>query len=167
MAVFGLSALSLLTACEDPDTITLEISEPVVFSVNETAVNSSGKDYDVSAWLDISQNPDVISYINKIEEVKVIHIEYAVSNADPQDISLNEGTIATSAGFDIIKSLPLPLSNTSSGQLTFHPPGVNDLATRLKGSGKDHLHLSGYLTRTPLICTVTVTFHLSIKARAT
>ncbi|TXH29840.1 MAG: hypothetical protein E6Q96_02840 [Cyclobacteriaceae bacterium] len=163
VATIGLGALS---SCDDLDKIKFDLTMPVVFAVAETETNSGGKDYEVTALLDISQNPDVISYINRLEEIKVNHIEYSVSNADLEDISLNEATITTSGGFSIVKDLTIPLSNSSSGQFELNAPGVNDLATRLIGNEKDELHLSGFLTRTPLTCNVTITFHLSIKARA-
>lgn len=139
---------------------------PVVFAVSDAEDNSGGKDYEITGLLDLSQNPDVISYINRLEEIEVNHIEYEISNATPEDIVLNEGTISTSAGFDIVDGLNITLSNSNSGTFSLHAPGVNDLATRLISNEKDQLRLSGFLTRTPLMCNVTITFHLSIKARA-
>ena len=153
-------------ACEDLDTISFDVSQPVVFSINETAVNSSGKDYEVTASIDISQNPDLIDYLDRLEEVELNHIEYTISNATFQDISLNNASIETSSGLDVVAAKSIALSTGSSGELSLNAPGVNDLETRLKGSGRDQLKLFGDLTRTPLACTVTVTFHLTVKARA-
>jgi hypothetical protein len=153
-------------ACEDLDTISFDVSQPVVFSINETAVNSSTIDYEVIASINISQNPDLIDYLDRLEEVELNHIEYAISNATFQDISLNNASIETSSGLDVVAAKSIALSTGSSGELSLNPPGVNDLETRLKGSGRDQLKLFGDLTRTPLACTVTVTFHLTVKARA-
>lgn len=152
-------------ACEDLETVSLDISHPVVFSVNETAVNSSGIDYDVTATIDISQNTDLTDYLDRIESIEINHIEYAISNATFQDINLNNASIETSTGLDIVAAKSIALSTGSSGELSLNPPGVNDLETRLQGSGIDQLKLFGDLTRTPLACTVTVTFHLTVKAR--
>lgn len=165
-SVIALVLFGLFSACEDLDTISLEISQPIVFTVNETEANSNGKDYEVISTIDISQNPDLTDYLNRIEEVEINHIEYVISGASHQDIRLNNALIETSAGLDIISAESIALSNSSSGEFDLNAPGVNDLATRLKGSGGDNLKLFGDLTRTPLNCTVTVTFHLSIKARA-
>lgn len=153
-------------ACQDLDTISLDISQPVVFSINETAVNSSGIDYDVTATIDISQNADLTDYHDRIESIEINHIEYAISNATFQDINLSNASIETSSGLDIVAAKLIALSTGSSGELTLNPPGVNDLETRLRGSGSDQLKLFGDLTRTPLMCAVTVTFHLTVKARA-
>jgi len=166
LSLFAFSTLFFLSACEDFDTISLEISQPVVFTVNETEANSNGKDYDITASINISQNPDLMDYINRIEEVEINHIEYAISGASHQDIRLNNALIETSAGLDIISAQSIALSNSSSGEFDLNAPGINDLETRLKGSGRDNLKLFGDLTRTPLTCTVTVTFHLNVKARA-
>ena len=165
-SILCLATLSLFIACEDLDTISFDVSQPVVFSINETAVNSSGKDYEVTASIDISQNPDLIDYLDRLEEVELNHIEYTISNATFQDISLNNASIETSSGLDVVAAKSIALSTGSSGELSLNPPGVNDLETRLKGSGRDQLKLFGDLTRTPLACTVTVTFHLTVKARA-
>jgi hypothetical protein len=161
-----LGALATFASCEGPETISLETSQPVVFIINEAAVNSSGKDYDVTANIDLRQNPDAMDYLNRIEAVEIVHIEYAVSDANPQDISLNNAAMETSAKLDIIGAKSISLSNSSTGEFVFNAPGINDLETRLRGSGYDVLNLFGGLTRTPLACKVTVTFHLNIKARA-
>lgn len=165
-SILCFATLSLFMACEDLETISFDVSQPVVFSVNETTVNSNGIDYDITATIDISQNSDLQNYLNRIEDVELNHIEYAISNATFQDISLNNASIETSSGLDIVAAKSIALSTGSSGELSLNAPGVNDLETRLKGSGRDQLKLFGDLTRTPLACTVTVTFHLTVKARA-
>jgi hypothetical protein len=166
VSVAFLTALCTFIACEDLDTISFDVSQPVAFSVNETTTNSSGKDYDVSATINIQQNADLVDYLDRIEEIEINHIEYAISNASPSDISLNNASIETSSGLDIVMAKSIALNNTSTGELTHNPPGINDLVSRLKGSGMDQLKLFGDLTRTPLTCTITVTFHLTVKARA-
>jgi hypothetical protein len=165
-SILCFAMLSLFISCEDLDTISFDVSQPVVFSINETAVNSSGKDYEITASINISQNLDLIDYLDRLEEVDIKHIEYTISNATFQDISLNNASIETSSGLDIVAAKSIALSSGSSGELSLNPPGVNDLETRLQGSGSDQLRLFGDLTRTPLACTVTVTFHLTVKARA-
>jgi len=162
-----LGASVLLTACNDWETIDLSTSQSVVFSINETTVNSSGKDYEVTAPIDIRSNPELLNYLKLIETVEINHIEYTVSESSAEDISLNNGVIKTSAELDVVKARSIPFSNTSgTGEFNLNPPGVNDLSTRLKGTGYDNLKLFGRLTRTPLTCTVTVTFHMHVKARA-
>lgn len=164
-STLSFAALSLFFSCDEVETISLETSQAVTFLVNDPTVNSNGKDYEVMATINISQNPDLAQYLYRIEQVEINHIEYVISGANPQDISLNNASIETSSGLDIVVAKSIALNNTSSGELTGNPPGINDLNTRLRGSGTDQLTLFGDLTRTPIVCTVTVTFHLHVKAR--
>lgn len=164
VAVFGWVCLFLFSSCEDVDKVNFSLTQTVVFALSESETNSGGRHYDVSAPLDITRNADVITYANKIEEIKISLVEYEISDANPQDVFLNEASVSTSQGLSIASVSSLPLNNRS-GQLTPNAPGVTDLVTRLQNSGKDQLKLSGYLTRTPVACTVTVTFHLNVKAR--
>ncbi|HRE65357.1 MAG TPA: hypothetical protein PLM56_17130 [Cyclobacteriaceae bacterium] len=166
LSVFSFAALSLLLSCENLETISLETSQTVTFLVNEPTTNSNGIDYEVTSAIDISQNPDLTGLLNRIKQIKINHIEYVISGADPQGISLNNASIETSSGLDIVVAKSIALTNASSGELKGNPPGVNDLNTRLQGSGTDQLKLFGDLSRTPLVCTVTVTFHLTVKANA-
>jgi len=166
LSVFSFAALSLLLSCENLETISVETSQTVTFLVNEPTTNSNGIDYEVTSTIDISQNPDLTGLLNHIKQIEINHIEYVISGADPQGISLNNASIETSSGLDIVVAKSIALNNASSGELKGNPPGINDLNTRLQGSGKDQLKLFGDLSRTPLVCTVTVTFHLTVKANA-
>jgi hypothetical protein len=166
VSVAFLTALCTFIACEDLDTISLDITQSATFVIEDESVNSNGKDYSLIAPLDISQNPDLADYLDRIEEVAVKHIEYSISNSGSPGISLTNAAIKTSSNLDIIEAQPMSLSDGSSGELTPSPPGINDLVSRLKGSGSDQVKLSGYLSRTPVDCTVTATFHLTVKVRA-
>ncbi|MBX2895501.1 MAG: hypothetical protein KF763_08660 [Cyclobacteriaceae bacterium] len=162
--LFGLCLL--FSQCQDDDTILLSITQPVVFSINEAAVNSSGKDFEINAGIDIRNNAEVIDYLNKIEALEINLIDFTISGSSSADISLLNGIIETSSGLDVTEARQILFTNSSTGKFNLQPPGINDLSTRLKGSGHDNLKLLGRLTRTPFTCTLTVNFHLLIKARA-
>jgi hypothetical protein len=165
-ALICLTTLCTFMACEDLDTVSLDITESATFTINDQSANTNGKDYSLTTPIDISLNPDLADYLDRIEKVEVNHIEYSISNSGPQDISLTNATIKTSSNLDIIDLQSISFSNGSSGELTPNPPGINDLVSRLKGSGSDQVKLSGYITRTPVNCIATVTFHFTVKVRA-
>jgi hypothetical protein len=164
-AVICLITLCTFMACEDLETISLDITQPATFTINDQSANTNGRNYSLITPIDISLNPDLADYLDRIEKVEVNHIEYSISNSGPQDISLTNASIKTSSNLDIIDLQSISLSN-GTGELTPNPPGINDLVSRLKGSGSDQVKLSGYITRTPVNCIATVTFHLTVKVRA-
>ncbi|MBX2913745.1 MAG: hypothetical protein KF856_00600 [Cyclobacteriaceae bacterium] len=165
--VIFLGTISLLLSdCTDQESVSITLSQPVVFSINEATVNSSGKDFEINASLDIRNSAELTDYINKIEAIEIKHIEYIVSGSSASDISLTNSKIETSSGFDVGTAQTIQFSNNNTGEFMLQPPGVNDLSTRLKGAGQDNMKLLGRLSRTPLAATLTVNFRLTVKARA-
>jgi hypothetical protein len=162
--LFGLCLL--FSQCQDDDTVLLSITQPVVFSINEATVNSSGKDFEITASIDIRNNTDLIDYLNKVETIEINLIDYTISGSSSADISLINGIVETSSGLNVTDARQILFTNNSTGEFNLQPPGINDLSTRLKGSGHDNLKLLGRLTRTPFTCTLTVNFHLTLKARS-
>jgi hypothetical protein len=145
--------------------VTFDISVSVPFVINETAVNLSGKTYTDSKLLDLSSDPDVSQYANKIKKFKLNKITYTVSGANPNTVLFTNGTLKiVSTGNTIATASSINLSGSTETELTADLSGFNDLTTQLLNDNQEQIQLQGTLSRTPVTFTLTLKFYLTTTA---
>ncbi len=164
-----LLAIGTFSSCDlfdKVDDVSFDAELPLEFQINETDVNSSGKDYSASKLLSASSDPDVAKYASKIKEFKVNKITYTISpGATPGTVTFTNG--ALKAGPKTLATISsASLSNTSETDLTADTAGFNELATKLLGDLQEEVTLTGRLSQTPVAFTVTFKFYVTITANA-
>lgn len=167
--IFLLLALGTFSSCDLFDKATdvsFDADLPLEFTINETEVNPSGKDYSASKMLSASSDPDVAKYASKIKEFKVNRITYTISaGASPNTVTFTNG--ALKAGTKTLATVSsASLSNTAETDLTADAAGFNELATKLLGDLQEEVTLTGRLSATPVAFTVTFKFYVTITANA-
>lgn len=165
-SIFVLGALSSCDWLEKADDVSFDTTVPVIYVVNETSNNPSGKAFTSTKVLDVASDPDIAKYASKIKEFKVNKVTYTISGANPTSVTFSNGKIVTSSGKTIASASSVDLSNTTETLLTTDNAGINDLAASLLSTNQAEVILQGNLSKTPSAFTLTVRYYLTITANA-
>lgn len=144
--------------------IDFDITLPITFTVNETEINPSGKNYSSTKVLSVASDPEVTKYAKKIKEFKVKKITYTISQADPTTVAITNGQITTNSGKVIASAASIDLSNNSETTLTTNNDGIKELCSSLLNSNEEQVKLNADLSETPVGFTAKITFYLNIIA---
>ena len=138
----------------------------LTFFVNETEVNPSGKAYFTEQWLNITDDPDVEEFADKIKEVKVNRISYFIYGINKSGVTASDGELSITPS-RVIASLPdESLIEGISGDLVIDQDGFTELGKRLKANKSELIGLGGNLSETPMSFFLEATFYVTVTAEA-
>jgi hypothetical protein len=145
--------------------VSFDTTVPMIFVVNETASNPSGKSFSDTKTIDVASDPEVAKYASKIKDFKVNKVTYTISGANPASVTFTNGTIKiASSGKTIASVSSASLSNTLETQLTTDASGINDLTASLLDNKQAQIQLQGTLSSTPVSFTLNIKFYLTVTA---
>ncbi len=166
LAVFTSSAL--LFGCKNDDDVTFDVTIPVDYVVDETAVSSIGKSIDIQGTLDALTSAQVTKYKDKIKNVYINSISYAISSVEPS------GTINLSRIDVVLKGSLDPIVAETSSQLLATKADTemterNDyefqkLSDQIKYNQQSQILIRTSVSKTPIKFTLTLKVSLKIVA---
>ncbi len=161
-------SLSFISSCgllDDLDEISFDTEVTLDFFVNETESFPEGATYVDQALLDITSDPDVAEYADKIKDVKVNKITYVVTDLTHSGITFSNGKLTTVSNNKVIATLVnLPLTEFATGDFTIDAEGFSLLSARLKNLETETILLQGTISETPIAFKVECIFDITITA---
>jgi hypothetical protein len=165
-----LALLSTFSSCDIFDKagdITFETEVPLYFYVNETDINETGKTYTGVQLLDLTDDPDVAKYANKIKDVKVKKVSYYVYALNKTGVNFSGGSLMISSNSKTIATLSnLSLTEGAKGDFSIDASGFSELSANLKDTKSEVIKLQGTLSKTPVSFEVECRFHVAVTANA-
>jgi len=159
--------LGSLTSCDwlkDQADVDFDTIVPVVYTVNETASNPSGKSYTDTKTLNTISDSEIAKYANKLKGFSVTKITYTVTGANPSSVTLTNGKLTTASGKTIATVASVDLSNSTETELTKDATGIDDLTSTLLSTKQASVTLQGTLSKTPVAFTLTIKYYLTVTA---
>ncbi|MFZ6010645.1 MAG: hypothetical protein ACOYXT_09880 [Bacteroidota bacterium] len=178
-------ALALIAICffgcdalEEADDVTFDADFDIIFEADE---NGDGVNvpYSSSETLDISTDPDVNKYLDKIKEVKVNKITYRITGYDASphnnQVIFNSGTASFGPAGANTKSVTVQYASASGVNLqtTVSETELNIDNTQfatieniVRNDKKIKMYSEGVLTQTPVAFNVVATFYVTVTANA-
>jgi hypothetical protein len=173
----ALAMTLIFNACnlfDKADDITFPSQLEVVWSIDEQGQHTDFAYQDLRT-LQLSDDPEIEKYINKIKDVKVEKITYRITdyaaNGDAVFFKNGEVSFAAGTGSNVIK---VPFAATASGvnlqtttnetELEIDAQGLTDLAATLKQEKELDMNAAGVLSKTPVSFKIVSTFHVKITA---
>lgn len=156
-----------LTSCdwlENATDVNFDTTIPVVYSVNETANNPSGKSYSDTKTLSATSDEEIAKYANKLKGFTVKKITYTVTGANPTTVTFSDGKLLTSSGKTIATIGTINLSNSTETEIPTDATGINDLTSSLVSNKQANVTLQGTLSKTPVAFTLTIRYYLTVTA---
>jgi hypothetical protein len=167
LMIIAFSLLGAITSCdwlEKATDVDFDTTIPVVYTVNETASNPTGKSYTDTKTLNAVSDAEIAKYADKLKGFTVSKITYAVSGANPTTVTFTNGKLLTTSGKTIASTASIDLSNSSETELTSDATGINDLTSTLKSTKQASITLQGTLSKTPVAFTLTIKYYLTVTA---
>jgi len=152
---------------EDLDDVSFDTEFPIEFIINETETNPEGKTYSATEFLDLTSDPDVEEYANKIKDIKVTKITYFIYGVSDPGVNFSGGSLMISSTNKTIATLPNQvIVESASGELSIDSEGFKELSTRLKNNKSETIKLQGNLSETPISFGVEFVFYVTVTADA-
>lgn len=165
-----LMCLTIVSSCslfEDLDDVSFDSDVTLEFYVNETEAIPGGATYVDQAVLDITSDPDVAEYADKIKDVKVNKITYRITGLTESGITFSNGSLMTVSNSKVIATLTnLPLTESATGDFTVDTDGFSQLSAKLKNLESENILLQGTLSETPIAFKVECIFNVTVTANA-
>ncbi|MBX2971393.1 MAG: hypothetical protein KF803_18650 [Cyclobacteriaceae bacterium] len=165
-----LMCLTIVSSCslfEDLDDVSFDSDVTLEFYVNETEAIPGGATYVDQAVLDITSDPDVAEYADKIKDVKVNKITYLVTGLTESGVTFSNGSLMTVSNSKMIATLAnLPLTESATGDFVINSEGFSQLSSKLKNLESETILLQGTLSETPIAFKVECIFNVTITANA-
>lgn len=169
--VSGLSGFFLLgvSGCDlfdKVDDVTFEATLPLEFVINEEMVSQEPVAYADAELLDAIDDPEVAKYKDKITEIKLNAITYEIDDfAAPGVVTFTNGLLKVASGQTLATASSIPMENTVETELTsVDQDGFKAFASDILGDKQIGINLAGSFSQTPVALTLTVYFHVTIKA---
>jgi hypothetical protein len=156
-----------LTSCdwlEKATNVDFDTTIPVVYTVNETAVSTTGKSYSDTKTLNVTSDAEIAKYANKLKGFSVRKITYTITGATPATVTFSNGKLLTASGKTISSISSVNLSSSTETELTADATGINDLTSTLVSSKQAGITLQGTLSQTPVAFILTIRFYLTVTA---
>jgi hypothetical protein len=130
--------------------------------------------------VDLSSNPEVAKYANKIKEIKINKITYSVINYNPEPhgnaVYFNDGVASFVAVGSSTPLVEVPYAASASGvnlaastaetELNIDAAGLTEIANAFKDNLQLTMESDGVLTQVPVSFTVVSKFYVTITANA-
>jgi hypothetical protein len=163
--VLGLTGCDLFDKVDD---VTFQASLPLEFVIDEQMVSQEPVLYTDAQVLDAIDDPEVAKYKDKITEIKLNSISYEIGDfAAPGAVTFTNGSLKLASGQTLATASSIPMENTAETDLTgVSQDGFNAFASDILGDKQVGINLQGTFSQTPVAFTLTVYFHVTIKADA-
>ncbi len=163
--VFVFSGCDLFDKIDD---VTFTATIPVTLAVNEPLESDTPVPYADMVTLDLTDNPEVDRYKNKIKEVKVTKITYQIINYDGGSVTFSDGAILLSSTEETLAASPvITLGNSNEIELTdVNLDVLNALGQLLKDDKTADITLEGILSSAPVAFQLQINFYTTITANA-
>lgn len=169
-----LSGMILISLClsgcdlfDKVDDVTFEGVLPLEFVINEPATSADPVTYTATKTLNALENDEINKYRNKLKEIKLTGISYAIENYDaPGQVTFSDGVLKVGAAEKTLAAVPsIELENTPETELTsLNLDGVSEFANDLDDDQAVEIRMSGVLSSTPVAFKLRVKFHVSVTA---
>lgn len=149
------------------DDVAFEGVLPLEFEIHDSDVSADPVMYLREDVLNALDNDEIEKYQNKIKEIKLTKVTYEITGFDaPGDVTFSEGSIKVGTSKKALASIPsIDLENTPETELTgLNIDGVNEFALQLNEDQAVEVSMSGTASKTPLLFTLVVRFHVSVTA---
>jgi hypothetical protein len=163
--VLGLTGCDLFDKVDD---VTFQASLPLEFVIDEQMVSQEPVMYADAEVLNAIDDPEVAKYKDKITEIKLNSISYEINDfAAPGAVTFTAGSLKLASGETLATAASIPMENTAETDLTgINQDGFSAFASDILGDKQVGVNLQGSFSQTPVAFTLTVYFHVTIKAEA-
>jgi len=150
------------------DDVTFDVELPLEFLIDEQMESDVPVIYSDMAILNALDEPEVAKYKDKIREIKLNKITYAITNySAPGTVTFSNGTLSMAGAGTLASASSIPLMNTPDTELTTtNATGFNEFANQIIDDKQVTINLDGTFSTTPVAFTLTAYFHVTIKADA-
>jgi hypothetical protein len=169
LTIIALFLLVTMPSCdwlEKATDVDFDTTIPVVYTVNETASNPSGKSYTDVKTINAVSDAEIAKYSDKLKGFTVNKITYTVTEANPNTVTFTNGKLLTAGAKTIASIASINLASSTETELTMDATGINELTSSLVSSKQANVTLQGTLSKTPVAFTLTIKYYLTVTANA-